>query len=85
MNDDPDDINGSGFPAGEAAPDRARSLDRRLGATIADMPRAARPQRPIVLLDADGVLQRRRPGVARGLLRLGGPRFQPRRSTGVPI
>lgn len=28
-----------------------------------------------VLFDADGVLQRRRPGFVRGLLRLGGPRF----------
>lgn len=39
------------------------------------MPRPARPPLRAVLFDADGVLQRRRPGLVRGLLRLGGPRF----------
>ncbi|MFT4294196.1 MAG: HAD-IA family hydrolase [Micropruina sp.] len=37
--------------------------------------RRARPPLRVVLLDADGVLQRHRPGLVRGLLRLGGPRF----------
>lgn len=39
------------------------------------MRRPVRPPLRVVLLDADGVLQRRRPGLVRGLLRLGGPRF----------
>ncbi len=39
------------------------------------MQRSARPPLRVVLLDADGVLQRRRPGLVRSLLRLGGPRF----------
>lgn len=39
------------------------------------MRRSDRPPLRTVLLDADGVLQRRRPGLVRGLLRLGGPRF----------
>lgn len=39
------------------------------------MRRPARPPLRVVLLDADGVLQRRRPGLVRGLLRRGGPRF----------
>jgi len=36
---------------------------------------STRPPLRTVLLDADGVLQRRRPGLVRGLLRLGGPGF----------
>lgn len=38
------------------------------------MPGTPAPLRA-VLFDADGVLQRRRPGFVRGLVRLGGPRF----------
>ncbi len=39
------------------------------------MARVQHPPVRAVLFDADGVLQRRRPGFVRGLLRLGGPRF----------
>lgn len=39
------------------------------------MHRTERPPLRTVLLDADGVLQRHRPGLVRGLLRLGGPGF----------
>ncbi|MFT4217906.1 MAG: HAD-IA family hydrolase [Micropruina sp.] len=39
------------------------------------MHRPTWPPLRVVLLDADGVLQRRRPGLVRSLLKLGGPRF----------